>query len=264
MLRRLGNKSRVAKSIIKHFPEHRIYVEPFFGAGGMYFNKPKAKYNILNDLDDDVFNLFMVTKNRKDELIEYLEETPLSQSLFNYWRTHKEEDEIAKAVRFLFLSNFSVLGTTNTFACIIDQSFKALLKNIYGVEDFSRAKFTNLDFRKLLKSISYRQDGRNHESKTFIYNDPPYLETGNNYSTETWKEEDVVDLFNANMEMAKRGCKFAISEFNHPFVLEQAKEHGLEVIEIGERRNLKNRRVEILIVNYDSPELYGLFGKKNF
>ena len=262
MLRRLGNKSRVAKSIIKHFPEHRIYVEPFFGAGGMYFNKPKAKYNILNDLDDDVFNLFMVTKTRKDKLIEYLEETPFSQSLFNYWRTHKEEDEVAKAVRFLFLSNFGFLGAGSTFCTNDRKPFKVLLKNIYGVEDFSRAKFTNLDFRELLKSISI--DDENNWFKTFIYNDPPYLETANNYSTETWKEEDVVDLFNVNMEMAKRGCKFAISEFNHPFVLEQAKEHGLEVIEIGERKNLKNRRNEILIVNYDSPELYGLFGKKNF
>jgi DNA adenine methylase len=49
ILRRLGNKSKIASEIYRHFPPHRTYVEPFFGAGGMFFNKPKAKYNILND-----------------------------------------------------------------------------------------------------------------------------------------------------------------------------------------------------------------------
>lgn len=63
ILRRLGNKKKIAQEIQKHFPPHKIYIEPFFGAGGMFFNKPKAKYNIVNDLDSDVFNLFQVVMN---------------------------------------------------------------------------------------------------------------------------------------------------------------------------------------------------------
>ena len=64
ILRRLGNKKKIAKEIQKYFPPHKIYIEPFFGAGGMFFNKPKAKYNIVNDLDSDVFNLFQVVMNQ--------------------------------------------------------------------------------------------------------------------------------------------------------------------------------------------------------
>ena len=45
MLNRKGAKTKIAKDIQKHFPKHSAYIEPFFGAGGMYFNKPKAKYN---------------------------------------------------------------------------------------------------------------------------------------------------------------------------------------------------------------------------
>ena len=41
----------------------------FFGAGGLYFNKPLAKYNILNDADNDVFNLWDCVENRNDEII---------------------------------------------------------------------------------------------------------------------------------------------------------------------------------------------------
>ena len=42
ILRRLGNKKLIAEKIICHFPPHEIYIEPFFGAGGMFFNKPKV------------------------------------------------------------------------------------------------------------------------------------------------------------------------------------------------------------------------------
>jgi DNA adenine methylase len=41
----------------------------------------------------------------------------------------------------------------------------------------------------------------------------------------------------------------AISEFDNPKILEMAK--GLNVYQIGERKNLKNRRSEILITNYE-------------
>lgn len=48
ILRRLGNKKKIAQEIIQYFPPHKIYIEPFFGAGGMFFNKPKAKQRGLN------------------------------------------------------------------------------------------------------------------------------------------------------------------------------------------------------------------------
>lgn len=40
ILSRIGNKTQIADEIQKYFPEHRNYVEMFFGAGGMFFNKP--------------------------------------------------------------------------------------------------------------------------------------------------------------------------------------------------------------------------------
>ena len=43
-----------------------------------------------------------------------------------------------------------------------------------------------------------------------------------------------------------------MSEFDNEFILNQAKERGLNVIIIGERQNLKNRRTEILVTNYQS------------
>ena len=102
-----------------------------------------------------------------------------------------------------------------------------------------------------MKDIAFKKDGRNDEEQTFIYSDPPYLETGDNYSN-SFKESDSSDLFDS---LQKTGCKFAYSEFDHPFIIQQAKERNLNVHIIGERQNLKNRRIEILVTNYKLNQL---------
>lgn len=84
ILRRLGSKQAIAKEIQQHFPTHKIYIEPFFGAGGMFFNKPKAKYNIVNDIDSDVFNLFQVVMNQKGELEKAFYIMPIHSDLLEY------------------------------------------------------------------------------------------------------------------------------------------------------------------------------------
>ena len=46
-----------------------------------------------------------------------------------------------------------------------------------------------------------------------------------------------------------------MSEFEHPFITEQVKQRGLNVINVGERQNLNNRKVEILITNYRKQQM---------
>jgi DNA adenine methylase len=251
ILRRLGNKSKLAAKIIPYFPAHKIYIEPFFGAGGMFFNKPKAKYNMVNDLDSDVFNLFQVVMNQKEELEKAFYIMPISEDLFQYWRKNKEEDPIKKAIRFLFLSNYGYMGKTETLHLSFNNNSNIILSEINkATEKLFNVIITNKDFRVLFKSIVYRQE-EIEKNRTFIYCDPPYLGTNNNYS-DSFTETDSIDLFNCLQET---GCKFAMSEFDTPFILNQAKERGLNVIIIGERQNLKNRRTEILITNYKNNQL---------
>ena len=108
----------------------------------------------------------------------------------------------------------------------------------------TNVNFSNKNCVPFLNSIEFR-------GGEFIYNDPPYLGTTDNYS-HSFKEQDSLDLFNT---LEKTGCKWAMSEFDHPFILKQAKERNLNVIEIGERQNLKNRRTEILVTNYKTNQL---------
>lgn len=250
ILRRLGNKKKIAQEIQKHFPPHKIYIEPFFGAGGMFFNKPKAKYNIVNDLDSDVFNLFQVVMNQKEELEKAFYMMPIHSDLLDYWKKNEETEPIKKALRFLFLSNLTYMGAKQSIDLggkskkSTSDYFKQTFDFLYGV------KFCNFTFDKLLKSIQFIEQ---EPDNCFIYTDPPYLHMIDKrpYNGHNFTKQDSLDLFD---ELEKTGCKFAMSEFDHPFILEQAKQRGLNIITIGERQNLKNRRTEILITNYKNRQ----------
>lgn len=37
-----GGKQRMADTIISMMPAHKLYCEPFFGGGAVFFRKPKA------------------------------------------------------------------------------------------------------------------------------------------------------------------------------------------------------------------------------
>lgn len=50
-LRYHGGKWMLAPWIIQHFPEHRVYTEPYGGAGSVLMRKPRAKLvEIYNEL----------------------------------------------------------------------------------------------------------------------------------------------------------------------------------------------------------------------
>jgi DNA adenine methylase len=246
ILNRLGNKTRIADKIIQHFPPHRTYIEMFFGAGGVFFSKSLADYNFLNDIDDDVFNLYQVLLKQKDELVKAIETMPIHESLLKHWNANKEDEPLLKAVRFLMLSNFGYMGKPETL--VFGQTYGSPKKSILSKIDatFEKIKFAQFmcaDFRSVLSKVQFR--GGN-ESDCFIYADPPYLETGNNY-TQSFTEQDTKDLFQL---LVNSKIKFAISEFDNDVVLNLATEYKLNVITIGERKNMKNRRTEILITNY--------------
>jgi len=249
ILRRVGNKSKLAAQIVPLFPQHNLYVEPFFGAGGMFFNKPQAAHNICNDLDGDVYNLFQVLLERPAELYDLMLLAPYHNDLFQFWKKNTEADPLRKAARFLFLSNYSYMGKSDTLNFRAANDKQIFLDNLHPTyKKLQNVQFHNADFRVFLKSIAVREP-----STTFIYADPPYVGTGDNYS-DSFTKTDHSDLQKALIET---GCLFAISEFANDFVIETAKANGLHIHTVGERQSMKNRSTEILIMNYlPHPKLF--------
>lgn len=252
ILSRVGKKTRIAPLIIPYFPPHDVYIELFFGAGGMFFSKSKAKYYFLNDIDEDVYNLWQVVKFKREELINEIEMLPLHEKLWNDFKGIKTECEVLRAALFLMYSNFGYLGKPGTMNIKSQNPKKVLLQ---GIKTYCAAidncYFTCLDFRGVLGKVSWR-DGEQDKARAFIYADPPYLGTGNNYS-HSFTEQDTRDLFDV---LVGSGIRFALSEFDNPIVIELAEKHGLNTHCISERQSMKNRRTEILITNYEHKNLF--------
>ena len=106
LLRWHGGKWLLAPWIISHFPDHRIYVEPFGGAASVLMRKDRSYAEVYNDLDDDVVNLFEVLRpDRAEELTEALRLTPFASTEFqsSYDPTNCELERARKLIVRTFM-----------------------------------------------------------------------------------------------------------------------------------------------------------------
>ncbi len=80
-----GGKWMLAKWVIEHLPEHKLYVEPFGGAASVLLRKPRSYREVYNDLNQEVVNFFKVIRHPQmaRKLIAMLKVTPFSRHEFN-------------------------------------------------------------------------------------------------------------------------------------------------------------------------------------
>ena len=90
--------------IISHFPQHRIYVEPFGGAGSVLLRKARTYAEVYNDLDDEVVGLFRVPArpSAAARLQIALELTPFSRVEFrDSYEDADDSDPVERARRLI-------------------------------------------------------------------------------------------------------------------------------------------------------------------
>jgi len=75
-----GAKWRLASWIISYFPQHSSYLEPFFGSGGVFFNKTPVNLETINDIDGNVINFFRVCREHPDDLARAISLTPWARA----------------------------------------------------------------------------------------------------------------------------------------------------------------------------------------
>lgn len=188
LLRWHGGKWVLAPWIISHFPEHRVYVEPFGGAGSVLMRKPRSYAEVWNDLDGEVVNLFRVLRsNRASELVEALRLTPFARDEFaeSY---DPIDDPVERARRLVirsfmgfgsngherktgFRSNSNRSGTTPAHDWVnYPDSLVAVIDRISGVV------IENKD----AKAVMATADG----DRTLHYVDPPYVLDTRNAGTD--------------------------------------------------------------------------------
>lgn len=96
-----GAKWRIADWIIDKMPNHYSYVEPYFGSGAVFFSKQPSRIETINDLDDDVVNVFRIIRDNPEPLMRALALTPYSRQEYELAFTTQEITDVEKARRFL-------------------------------------------------------------------------------------------------------------------------------------------------------------------
>ena len=185
-----GGKWLLAPWIISHFPEHKIYVEPFGGGASVLLRKTRAPHcEYYNDLDGDIVNLFRVLQNPETakRLEQVLRVTPFARAEFNL-AYEPTDDPIESARRTLIRSymGFGSVGTTGRNTGFRSKSLRAnsAPAKIWKMYPNSLTWFSErlqgivIDQRPALEMIEHLDS-----KETLFYADPPYLaETRNNNS----------------------------------------------------------------------------------
>jgi DNA adenine methylase len=203
LLRYPGSKQRIAPWIIEQMPKHHSYLEPYFGGGAILFNKEPSQIETINDLDDDVVNLFRTIRENKEELIEAIVMTPYARAEYDASFTGGGT-EVERAKNFLIRSNmghgFRMNEKTgwkkgihsNSGASYAVQFWNNLPEVISYVAQ--RLKMVQIECRPAIELIR----AFNH-SNVLIYADPPYVLStrGRKQYRHEMTDQDHVELLEA-------------------------------------------------------------------
>lgn len=163
---RLGGKSRLAKEIIGMFPDTKdydTYVEPFVGAGNIFFRTVKDDniQDIINDKDEKVILVMKALKDRPEELNKKIKRDWISKEYFESIKGSKKPEDI------IAVAKTSFRGRNLNYAN--QEKYRKDIKTDYTKDFPERLKDTiilNNDFKKVLKDYD--------SPKTLFYLDPPY------------------------------------------------------------------------------------------
>lgn len=92
--------------MIQFFPKHHSYLEPFFGGGGVFFNKPISNIETINDLDGEVVNLFECIRDDPEQLARMVFFVPYSREVYD--RAYSKDipaDRFERAARLMIRCN---------------------------------------------------------------------------------------------------------------------------------------------------------------
>lgn len=99
-------KRRQAPWIASLLPERGCYVEPYAGMLSVLLVRPKARSEIVSDLDDNVWNWWRCVRDHGDEMARRLHWTPVGRSEFDEARRllfdepHGSAKDVERAVAF--------------------------------------------------------------------------------------------------------------------------------------------------------------------
>lgn len=271
MIPYIGGKYFLAPWIISHFPPHHAYIEVFGGALNVLLQKSPAKVEVINDLDDEVFNLWQVIQADGERLAIESDKLPFAHKLYNEWATawhsgKRPEDAFERALHFYYIARsgfcgkrYQKTGWAHSVQRNAARSYRTGLSYLRDIQDrLKMVQLEHADFWEVLASYD--------KEDALFYVDPPY------YMKECYTVAfSEVDHQNLAILLRNLRGKVALSYYPHPQILAwYPKTSGwfhhykattkFSHAKTGANR-LKNRPrktvIEVLITNYPTGEMDG-------
>ncbi|MBS1180422.1 MAG: adenine methylase [Proteobacteria bacterium] len=257
VLRWYGGKWRLAPWVIKHFPPHLVYVEPFGGAASILLRKPMVAAEVYNDLDGRLVNLFRVLRDpeKASDLRRRVELTFFSRAEFN-WSYGEPVDDIDDAHRMIVLSFMGQGSDSVTRHC--PTGFRAKMSDGKAMPSQAWASWPQSipQFTKRLRNVTVEQCDatilidRMDSIGTLFYVDPPYLpETRKNgirkhgYRHELTENDHVALLDRLN------GARGMVVLSGYPSTLYDMALQGWHRVETSALADRAQIRTEVLWLN---------------
>jgi DNA adenine methylase len=252
-----GGKYNLSKVLVPLIPRHYRYIEVFSGGLSMFFRKDRAKWNVLNDIDNNIVNLYMCVIHKHKKLVENLFWLPKSRKLFLDFREEmkiNKEIEIPdpiQAAKYFYCIR-------NSFNKLIHTPFsmnKDMNKNWDDELKYSRSylkgsTIENLDFETLFDKYEPKKGD-------FWYLDPPYIvatEKGSYYMN-NFTIEDHTRLRDCVNIIDKNGGLFMISYDYRPEVKKLYSNYNIQTINLkysgATEKAREKERKEYVIMNYE-------------
>ncbi|MFA6925234.1 MAG: DNA adenine methylase [Bacteroidales bacterium] len=250
-----GGKQKLSKKIISIIPEHKIYCEVFFGGGAIFFAKPKAEVEVINDNNGELINFYRVLKTNYRELSKEIkatlhsrEEHQTAEVVMKYPRVF---NEVRRAWAIWTLANqsfASMLG--GTWRCDLQKNSTASRlnnkRNNFTEEYAKRLELTQIESRNALAVIR-QWDSKN----TFFYCDPPYFNADMGHY-KGYTEQDFENLLKILSEI--KG-KFILSSYPSELIEKYTKKHKwhttkIEGISVSVALGKRKTKTEVLTKNY--------------
>jgi len=261
-----GGKKALTRWLLRSFPPHEKYVEPFGGAAHVLLRKEPTCPEIYNDLDGRVVNLFRVARDPEmcARLVQILDLTPFSRAEFEAAvRAEPTEDLVEMARRFMVINRMA-FGGKGPSTKISESSFAVSTRARRERMADSVAKFrTGVDRlepvcerlrRVVIECRPADRIIRDHDDiDTLFYVDPPYLpETRSGGRTEAYAHEMTFEEHAALLDLllTVKG-KVVLSGYPAPLYDEKLASWRREEIGVtAQMNNSGGKRTEVIWCNF--------------
>ena len=252
-----GGKQTLLKYLLPLIPAHRLYCEPFFGGGAVFFAKPKSEVEVINDINGEIVNFFKILKSNFPELQKEIRATLHSRELYKKAMVvYAHPDlfsDVKRAWALWVLTNQGFAGMIGSWGFGKDDSKEASLA-------VKRENFTK-DYEDRLVKVQVENNNaikviqRCDDKETFIYADPPYIGSDQGHY-KGYSENDYRELLDA---LAKVKGKFLLSSYPSKILQTYIRKYKWRVQKVTKSvavtKHTDKVKTEMIVMNYDPSKI---------